>query len=117
FLAAGALDDAGGEAVAGDHRAALGDHDVDASLLEPGTVENAEAGALAARARDPALAEGVITADVQGQVLRHARAPLLEEFHQSAEVIGMAVTDDQGLDLVGLDAEDVQVVHERAGRP
>src|SRR5690606_2361193 len=86
FLAAGALDDAGGEAVAGDHRAALGDHDVDASLLEPGTVENAEAGALAARARDPALAEGVITADVQGQVLRHARAPLLEEFHQSAEV-------------------------------
>ena len=61
------------------------------------------------------MAEIVLPAGVEGQVGRHDLAGLLKKADQAAEVVVMAVAEDQRVDLAGVDAQELHVVVQRLG--
>jgi hypothetical protein len=77
-------------------------------------VERAEVGQLAG-CPDEATAEVVLAARVELDVRRKHSAVLVEESHQTAVMIEMAMADNQSVDLPRVDAHEAHVVEEHVG--
>ena len=65
---------------------------------------------------DPALLEDVLAADIEREVARHAAAPLRDEARHAAEVVAVAVAEDQAVDPAGIDVEQIEVAVDDLGR-
>ena len=74
----------------------------DREALQVVAVQDAVVGELAVRRLDVLVAEIVLAPDHEGQVRAHRRAVALEEADQAAEVVGVAVAQDQAVELGGL---------------
>jgi hypothetical protein len=98
-----------------DHGRVFAQDDRDLLSRQCAPVERAKVSQLARRS-DQAMAEIVLTAGVELHVRRQRAAILVEESHQAAEMIEMAVADNQGVNLLHVDAHDAHVVDEDVGR-
>ena len=116
-LAAAARDLAGGERVSGDHGRRFAQHGRDLLRRELAAVEGAEIGELAlGRRRTDPVAEIVLAAGIELDVGRQLVAEFVEEAEQAAEMIVMAVADDQRVEFRRIDADQFHVVQQHFGR-
>jgi len=67
-------------------------------------------------ATDELLAEAVFAAVVESQVLLHPRTVLRHKSHEAAEMIAVSMTQDQAVDLRGIDVEEVGIAQDDFGR-
>ena len=56
------------------------------------------------------MAEIVLAAGVEAQILAHLRAPRFEEAHQPAVMVVMPVAEDQRIDLGRVDLQQFEIV-------
>jgi hypothetical protein len=56
------------------------------------------------------VAEIVLAAGIEAQILAHTPAVGLEETHQAADMVEVAMTDDQRIDAADIDVHEFEVV-------
>ena len=94
-----ALDLAGGESMAGDHGRRLAQHGRDLLRRQLPAIQRAEIGELALGRRGvDAVTEIVLAAGIELDVGRQLVAEFVEEADQAAEMIVVAVADDQRIE-------------------
>ena len=107
-------DGAGGECLPADDHGLLGHDDAHVRLVQLTPVEDPEALALDIGRFEPAIAEGVFAAHVEREIGAHLLAVAGEEGQKAAEVVVVAMAEDERVDVRRVDLEERHVVD--AGR-
>ncbi len=110
MLDAGARDRAGREGVALDDDRILGQHRLDVERLQLAAVERTEIGEAAVGLAQEAVAEIVLAAGIEAQILAHLRPPRFEKPDQPAVMVEMPVAEDQRVHLGRVDFQQLEIV-------
>src|SRR5262245_38699439 len=110
-------DMAGGESVACHHGGLLGQHHLETLRFEFRAIELSTVALLTVWRHHPAVAEGILASGVQGQTGWHLPMQDTHQVREGTVVVGVPVTNDQGVGLGRVDFEHLVVVGETLPGP